>query len=114
MHIGIAIKKLRQLAGFTQQDLASAINRTKGLISQIEKTGKVNYYTLKDIAKLLKTTPENIEAYYQSISSVKIKPVNNEAQGNQQEIDLLRLENKLLKEQVTILKKHITLLESKS
>lgn len=113
MHIGIAIKKLRQLAGFTQQDMATAINKTKGLISQIEKTGKINYYTLASIAKYLNTTPERIEEYHQTLVNPKRIPQNAPIQNSLPELDLLRLENKHLKEQIYLLKKNIVLLESK-
>jgi transcriptional regulator with XRE-family HTH domain len=113
MHIGKAIKNLRNLADISQQDLANEIGKTKGLICQIEKTGKVNYYTLAKIASILKSTPEKIEQYKQSLE--KSNPINNNltSQNNLPELDYLRLENLHLKEQINLLKKNIILLESK-
>ncbi len=113
MHIGKAIKNLRQLAELTQQQLANEIGKTKGLISQIEKTGKINYYTLAKIAKSLKTTPEKIEQYKQSLSNPTKLNTNSPTQNKLPELDYLRLENQYLKEQIILLKKNIVLLESK-
>ncbi len=111
MHIGKAIKNLRQLADLTQSQLAISVGKTKGLISQIEKTGKINYYTLAKIAKTLKTTPEKIEQYQQSLANPKLTVRSSPIQNNLPEIELLRLENQHLKEQILLLKKTIVLLE---
>jgi transcriptional regulator with XRE-family HTH domain len=113
MHIGKAIKNLRQLAELTQQGLADGIGKTKGLICQIEKTGKINYYTLVKIAKILKTTPEKIEQYEQSLANNVRSKVNAGIDKKLPEYDFLRLENQLLKEQIVLLKKNILLLEQK-
>jgi transcriptional regulator with XRE-family HTH domain len=113
MHIGKAIKNLRLLAGLTQTHIGKGIGKTKGLISQIEKTGKVNYYTLVKIAKTLKTTPEKIEQYQQSLANPKYEELNSPAQNSLPELELLKLENLRLKEQIQLLKKTIILLESK-
>jgi transcriptional regulator with XRE-family HTH domain len=113
MHIGKAIKNLRQLAELTQQGLADSIGKTKGLICQIEKTGKINYYTLIKIAKTLKTTPEKIEQYQQSLADNDKMSLNIPTQKKLPELDYLQMENKHLKEQILLLKKTIALLESK-
>ena len=115
MHIGRAIKNLRVLAGFGQQQLAEKITKTKGLISQIEKTGKVNYYTLVQIATALNTTPEKIEQYTKSLLLPnKAENTNTPNTPNLPPAELLKLENQLLKEQVAQLKKIIALLEEKN
>jgi transcriptional regulator with XRE-family HTH domain len=62
-HVGENIKTLRKLAGMNQAELADKIGKTRGLVSTIEKRGKVNYYTLKDIATALDTSVEFIENY---------------------------------------------------
>ena len=111
MHIGKAIKKLRQLADLTQQELADSIGKTKGLICQIEKTGKINYYTFAKIAKTLKTTPEKIEQYQKSLAKPNNAQVDSPTQNKLPELDYLRLENQHLKEQIVLLKKNIALLE---
>ena len=113
MHIGKAIKNLRQLAGLTQTQVGEGIGKTKGLISQIEKTGNVNHYTLVKIAKKLNTSPEKIEQYQKSLANPKHEEPNAPAQSNLPEFELLKLENLHLKEQILLLKKTIVLLESK-
>ncbi len=114
MHIGKAIKNLRVLAGLGQQQLANQISKTKGLISQIERSGKVNYYTLKEIAKALQTTPEKIEQYAKTLTpTLKARENDFNTPQNLPSIELLKLENQLLKEQVGQLKKIIELLEMK-
>jgi len=53
MNIGKKIKVLRAEKGISQQQLADMINKTRTLISHIEVTSKVNYYTLNEIATSL-------------------------------------------------------------
>ena len=53
MNIGKKIKVLRAEKGVSQQQLADLINKTRALISHIEVTSKVNFYTLNEIAKVL-------------------------------------------------------------
>lgn len=53
MHIGLKIKMIRLSKGLKQIDLADRINKTRALVSHIEQTGQVNYYTLESIAKAL-------------------------------------------------------------
>jgi transcriptional regulator with XRE-family HTH domain len=62
-HVGNTIRILRTLAGMSQTQLADEIGKTRGMVSHIERQGKVNHYTLKDIAKALNTTVERIEQY---------------------------------------------------
>lgn len=113
MHIGKAIKNLRQLAELTQQQLADKVGKTKGHICQIEKTGKINYYTLLKIAEKLNTTPEKIEQYQVSLEKSMSLSNNFPIQNKLPELELLRLENGYLKEQIILLKKNIILLENK-
>lgn len=113
MHKGKAIKNLRQLAELTQHGLADGIGKTKGLICQIEKTGKINYYTLVKIAKILNTTPHKIEQYQQSLAIPNKFATSTPTQNKLPELDYLRLENQHLKEQIILLKKNIALLEQK-
>lgn len=53
MNIGTKIKVLRAKKGLNQQQLADLINKTRTLISHIEVTSKVNFYTLNEIADAL-------------------------------------------------------------
>lgn len=61
MHLGTKIKIARITKGFSQQELAEKINKTRPLISHIEQTGKVNHYTLQQICKALKININSIE-----------------------------------------------------
>ncbi len=53
MHLGLRIKVARISRKITQAELAEKINKTRPLISSIEQTGKVNFYTLKKICDVL-------------------------------------------------------------
>lgn len=56
MDIGKKIKVLRAQKGISQQQLADLINKTRTLISHIEVTSKVNFFTLTEIASVLDVT----------------------------------------------------------
>jgi transcriptional regulator with XRE-family HTH domain len=60
-HIGKRIKKLRAFNGMTQEEMAQAINKTRSMVSHIERTGEVNHHTLTEIAKVLKLPVEQLE-----------------------------------------------------
>lgn len=53
MHLGLRIKVARISRKITQAELAERISKTRPLISSIEQTGKVNFYTLKKICDVL-------------------------------------------------------------
>jgi len=53
MEVGKRIKILRAKKGISQQQLADLINKTRTLVSHIEITSKVNFYTLNEIASAL-------------------------------------------------------------
>ncbi|UPT67949.1 MAG: helix-turn-helix domain-containing protein [Sphingobacteriales bacterium JAD_PAG50586_3] len=53
MDIGKKIKVARAEKGWTQQDLADKVNRTRSLIGNIEQSGKGNPETLQEIAAVL-------------------------------------------------------------
>ncbi len=61
MHVGEKIKLLRTLRKLSQTELAEKINKTRALVSNIEKSGKVNHYTLKKILSVLNVTMEEFE-----------------------------------------------------
>ena len=50
-HIGQRIRLARQSKGWTQEDLAERIFKTRPMISHIERTGSVTFETLEQIAK---------------------------------------------------------------
>ena len=53
MNLGKKIKLARVARGWSQEELAEKVNKTRALISHIENTGKVNSYTLNYICKVL-------------------------------------------------------------
>lgn len=59
-HLGKRLKKIRAFNGMTQEELAKAINKTRSMVSHIERTGEANYYTLKEIAKVLNMSVEQL------------------------------------------------------
>jgi transcriptional regulator with XRE-family HTH domain len=103
MHPGKIIKKLRVQAELTQQQLAEKINKTKALVSHVENTGKVNYYTLQQIATVLNTSVEFIQNYDE-----KNIPAQKTTDHLPKDYELIKQENKLLKEQILFLRKQNT------
>ena len=58
MQIGHKLKHLRMANSFTQEELASRSDLTKGFISQIENdTASPSISTLEDLLEVLGTTP---------------------------------------------------------
>lgn len=96
MHIGRKIKLARVTKGYTQQELAEKINKTRPLISHIEQTGKANYYTLQIICEVLDLSTEDLE----SDKTMQESPVDTKVG----EVALLRSENKLLRQEIQTLK----------
>jgi transcriptional regulator with XRE-family HTH domain len=60
-HIGLKIKRIRAFKGMKQEDLATAIGRTRSLISHFERTGNINQYTLQEIAEVLDVDLNQLE-----------------------------------------------------
>lgn len=60
-HVGRKIKRLRAFRGISQEQLAARIGKTRSLISYIERTGKINKYTLNEIASALESDSEEFE-----------------------------------------------------
>lgn len=111
MDLGKKIKVLRAQKGISQQQLADKINKTRALISHIELTSKVNYYTLTEIAKAL-----NVSISYFDNQDRKTN-VANESEGSYSNfsirIEQLEKENALLTEIVKNQKELIEQLKKK-
>jgi transcriptional regulator with XRE-family HTH domain len=60
-HLGQKIKRLRAFKGMTQEELATALGKTRSLVSYFERTGNINTYTLQEITLILGSNPEEIE-----------------------------------------------------
>lgn len=109
MHIGLKIKMIRLSKGLKQIDLADKINKTRALVSHIEQTGQVNYYTLETIAKALEidATVLNSEIvsdsgymYYQKENSDSTIPTYHEEEEKDLSIKKLEEEVNFLKQLV--------------
>ncbi len=112
MEIGRKIKVLRVEKGISQKDLAKAINKTRALISHIEVTSKVNYFTLTEIASALDVP---ISYFVEDISSVKaeVKESDSKYLSFSEENKKLKRENELLNEIISNQKEIIKQLKEK-
>lgn len=100
-HIGKKIKKIRMINGMTQTELGLAINKTRQLISGIERTGDVNYHTLKEIAKVLNLSVEQLQDNDTIEFTTTGEPIVKESLTAQQElISQLKQEVKFLKDTI--------------
>ncbi len=111
MNIGKKIKVLRAEKGVSQQQLAELINKTRALISHIEVTSKVNFYTLNEIAKALEVpvTYFTDEDYSDNIA----KEMEASYSNLSEKMEMLERENDLLNEIVKNQKEIINQLREK-
>ncbi len=111
MDIGKKIKVLRAKKGLNQQELADLINKTRTLISHIEITSKVNFFTLTEIAKALDVDVSHFTNEFTSTNMVKEK---DEAYSTLSErIKKIERENELLNEIIQNQKEIIKQLKEK-
>ena len=111
MNIGQKIKVLRAEKGISQQKLADLINKTRTLVSHIEVTSKVNFYTLTEIANVLGVSVSHFtdESVYENIA----KESKEEYSNLSDKIKKLERENELLNEIIQNQKEIITQLKEK-
>ncbi len=111
MEIGKKIKVLRAEKSISQQELADLINKTRALISHIEVTSKVNFYTLTEIANVL-----GVSVAYFTEDNLN-KNTTNEDQSNYsslaERITKVERENELLNEIIENQKEIISQLKDK-
>lgn len=88
-HIGFKIKKFRQVSGLTQDELAKAINKTRSMVSHIERTGEANYYTLNDIASILNIPIDQLTNDKAQVSANLNIDKKNTASGETDKKDIL-------------------------
>jgi transcriptional regulator with XRE-family HTH domain len=79
----------------TQEDLATALGKTRSLVSYFERTGNINNYTLQEITSILGANPEEIELE-ENEASYNTYPNNN---GNNS--DYNSIAQKLIDQQKT-------------
>ncbi len=112
-HIGKKIKILRAWKGITQDELSEKVHKTRSLLSHIEKTGKVNAYTLEKIIEALGMSKAEFDNFDPSCNVIR-----SAAKDKGSEMGLLRerltisiKENRVLKELVLMQRKLIVLME---
>src|SRR5678809_240914 len=95
MHIGQKIRLIRKMQNLTQDDLAEKINKTRPLISTIERTGQGHPYTINAICKALKIKSDQLESFDEKAirSFIAGKP-----EQDQKEVDSLMREIELLED----------------
>lgn len=96
MDIGQKIKVLRAEKGISQQKLADLINKTRTLVSHIEVTSKVNFYTLTEIANALDVSVSHFTDNKDSIHI--LKESREEYSTLSEKVKKLERENELLNE----------------
>lgn len=101
-HIGKRIKKIRAYNGMTQEELALAINKTRAMVSHIERTGEVNFYTLREISKVLNTSVEQLQDDSEVNHNMLNEPQSKGFSTNSPQDMILQLqqENNFLKETI--------------
>lgn len=114
MQAGKKIKVIRALKGLSQDNLAAKINKTRGLISHIEQTGKVSPYTLSLILKVFDMSAEEFERFdiKDTLRAYK-QPEKDEVNMLRERLEHYQKENKALKEVIQSQKKLIRVLEKK-
>ncbi len=98
IHLGDKIKRIRSFKGYTQNDLAKGIGKTRTLISHFERTGNVNKYTLAEIADFLHVSIEEIENIsenpaifsYETNTNENITWLKNMIEEQKEEINFLK------------------------
>lgn len=114
LHLGHRVAFFRKLKGINQKDLAEKINKTRALVSFIERTGKINHRTLKLISETLDISMEDLHMSDEElnlfknsgISSLKSKlddKVILELEFYKRENELL---HKMLKQQEKLVEQH--------
>lgn len=111
MDIGQKIKVLRAERGISQQKLADLINKTRTLVSHIEVTSKVNFYTLTEIADALGISVSHFTN--ESNSTFIVNENTIEYSNLSEKIKKLERENELLNEIIQNQKEIIAQLKEK-
>ena len=117
MHIGEKIKLIRQLQGLTQDQLAEKINKTRPLISSIEKTGQGHPYTINSICKALKIKPDQLDQFdeksIRQFITGKTDTDKKEMDALVRELELLRDLVKSKQEQINMLQEELSIYKKK-
>lgn len=104
-HIGQRIRLARQSKGWTQEDLAERINKTRPMISHIERTGNVTFDTLEKVA-------EGLGIQLADLQNVSSEQILSPSTTDSPEWKALVRENELLAELVENQRVRILYLEA--
>jgi transcriptional regulator with XRE-family HTH domain len=110
MNIGKKIKILRAEKGMSQQELADLINKTRALISHIEVTSKVNYFTLREISEALDMS---VDYFTEDLSQDVLNESKNDYSSLSERVTKVERENVLLNEIISNQKEIIIQLKDK-
>lgn len=87
--LGQRIKSLREMKGFTQEHLASALNCTRQRVSRIEQgLTDISYSDILQIAKCIEVTASEITSATSEIGETKVVYRTNETLNNRTQEDL--------------------------
>ncbi len=115
MLTGKKIKLLRQIHGYTQEEVAFKIGRTRALVSHIEQSDKINHDTLLLILELFRLSEEDFKHFDNTdLKKTKTKDYSTEEEPVLQLKEKLtgyQKENEMLKELVESQKEIIKLLK---
>lgn len=79
MNIGENIKNFRTFRGFSQQDLADQLNRTKSVISNWERGANYpDVETCEKLCKILKVTPNELFGWDKNVEYEKHQKILSE------------------------------------
>jgi transcriptional regulator with XRE-family HTH domain len=110
MNRGARIKTRREELGISQAELARMLNKTRSLVSYIEKTGKVNDLTYYDILRKLDLSPEGEDEIHLAKRMSILRDQDSLYGANTSEIEFLKRENNTLREMVELQKAVIEML----
>ncbi|MBP6302103.1 MAG: helix-turn-helix transcriptional regulator [Bacteroidia bacterium] len=94
MHVGKKIKIARITKGYSQEELAELIGKTRPLVSSIEQTGKGSVYTLKKICQVLDVDFDDLES--ETNNNITFHKSSSKIKQLEQEIEQLKKDNTLL------------------
>ena len=110
MNRGDRIRKRREELSISQAELARMLNKTRSLVSHIEKTGKVNDLTYYDILRKLNLSPEGEDEVHLAKRMSILRDEDSTYTASSSEIEFLKREINTLREMVELQKAVIEML----
>jgi transcriptional regulator with XRE-family HTH domain len=111
MDIGEKLRKIREMKGFSQEYIASALKITQNAYSKMERgETKISEQRLQDIAKILEVPKESIEGFSDKIF---VNVVNNKENSGNIKIETTETLLKHYEKEVERFTQRIAFLEQK-